>query len=447
MSKLYYLDTMGCQMNERDSETLAGILQTLGYEPVDAAGSADIVVFNTCTVRAKPHHKLFSKLGELKREKSRRPEMIIAVCGCVAQIAAGEICRRAPHVDIIIGPRNYSAFAAAVTQRQQSGNREEPIVVTDECERTAEGLPTCRHHPISAFVNVTYGCNNFCAYCVVPYARGRQQSRPMSDINREVEALVAGGYQEVTLLGQNVNSYGRELADSGDFADLLAALDQIPELVRLRFTTSHPKDLSMKLLDAMRYLPTVCEHLHLPIQSGDDEVLGRMGRKYTYAYYYSLITAARERIPDIAISTDVMVGFPGETDEQYRNTLRAFEQIRFDQAFMFKYNDRPGTKAAAMPDKVPEKVKQQWLEQLVGLQNEIGREINQDQVGQVFEVLVEGPDPKSPGKIRGRTRTNKLMIFPGDEKLVGQLVQVRAEQPYLWGFLGELCDKADDHDG
>ena len=436
MNKLYYLDTMGCQMNERDSETLAGILQQMGYAPTDRVEQAAIVVFNTCTVRAKPHHKVFSKLGELKKEKQRRPDMIIAVCGCVAQIAADEIRRRAPHVDIIIGPRNYSQFGPAIAQCQQSGHSEQPIVVTDDSETIPEGLSVCRHRRISAFVNVTYGCNNFCAYCIVPYARGREQSREMAAILEEVASLVAAGYNEVTLLGQNVNSYGRDLPEGGDFADLLAALDQIPELARIRFTTSHPKDLSVKLLEAMRDLPTVCEHLHLPIQSGDDQVLARMGRGYTYAQYRSLITAARERIPDIAISTDVMVGFPGETNEQYRNTLRAFQEIRFDQAFMFKYNDRPGTAAAQMSDKVSEEVKQQRLEELVAVQNETAREVNRQQVGWVFEVLVEGPDPKSPGSMRGRTRTNKLMIFPGDESLIGQLVQVRADEAYLWGFLG-----------
>ncbi len=442
MANLYYLDTMGCQMNERDSETLAGILQQLGYDPADNVQNADVIVFNTCTVRAKPHHKLFSKLGELRRLKQRRPQMIIAVCGCLAQVAADEICRRAPFVDIIVGPRNYAGFGAAVAQRQQSDNSGKPIVITDDEETIPEGLPACRERRISAFVNVTYGCNNFCAYCVVPYARGREQSRQVTDVVAEVQSLIAAGYKEVTLLGQNVNSYGHDLTAGIDFADLLAEVDQIPNLARIRFTTSHPQDLTLKLLDAMRDLPLACEHLHLPIQSGDDEILARMGRGYTYAHYRSLVDAARERIPDVAVTTDVMVGFPGETEEQFGNTLRAFEEIRFDQAFMFKYNDRPGTRAAGMPDKVPEKVKQRRLEELVARQNEIARDINRQQVGRTFEVLVEGPDPKSPGKLRGRTRTNKLMIFPGEDSLIGQLVHVQAEQAYLWGFLGRLSSES-----
>ena len=425
-------------MNERDSETLAGILGQMDYEPTATLENGDIIVFNTCTVRAKPHHKLFSKLGELRRLKERQPEKIIVVCGCVAQTGADEIGRRAPFVDIIIGPRNYSHFAAAVSHCQQSVSSSKPIVITDDEQQIPEGLPTCRHTQVGAYVNVTYGCNNFCAYCIVPYARGREQSRQMADIVAEVQSLVASGCQEVTLLGQNVNSYGQDLGNRVDFADLLAELDAIAGLECIRFTTSHPKDLSMKLLDAMRDLPSVCEHLHLPIQAGDDAVLARMGRGYTYGDYRSLVDAARERIPDIAISTDVMVGFPGETEQQFRHTLRAFQQIRFDQAFMFKYNDRPGTRAAQMPDKVTEKVKQQRLKELIALQDEIARDINRRQVGRTLEVLVAGPDPRSSGKVRGRTRTNKLVIFPGQPELVGQLVVVQAQKAYLWGFLGKI---------
>ncbi len=438
MAQHYYLETMGCQMNERDSETLAGILGEMGFEPTAQMEDGDIIAFNTCTVRAKPHHKLFSKLGELRRLKERQPEKIIVVCGCVAQTGADEIGRRAPFVDIIIGPRSYSHFAAAVSQCQQSASSSRPIVITDDEQQIPEGLPTCRHTQVGGYVNVTYGCNNFCAYCIVPYARGREQSRQVADIVAEVQGLVDSGYQEATLLGQNVNSYGQDLAKSIDFADLLAELDPIAGLERIRFTTSHPKDLSMKLLDAMRDLSSVCEHLHLPLQAGDDAVLARMGRGYTYAHYRSLIDAARERIANIAISTDVMVGFPGETEQQFRHTLRAFQQIRFDQAFMFKYNDRPGTRAAQMPDKVTEKVKQQRLEELIALQDEIARDINRRQVGRTLEVLVAGPDPRSSGKVRGRTRTNKLVIFPGQPELVGQLVVVQAQKAYLWGFLGKI---------
>ncbi len=441
MTRYYFIDTMGCQMNERDSETVAGIVEQLGYRPTDDRDQADFIALNTCAVRAKPQHKLFSKLGELRRIKEQRPHTIIAVLGCVAQVAAQEIAQRAPYVDIIIGPRNYSHLTRAITAAQARADNN-PVIVTDTAEVIPEELPAARIAPISSYVNVTYGCNNFCAYCIVPYARGRQQSRAPEQIVSEVEQAVATGRQEVTLLGQNVNSYGEDLPAGCDFADLLTELNRVAGLKRIRFTTSHPKDLSLKLLDAMAELPKVCEHLHLPIQSGDDQVLERMGRGYTYEHYRRLIEAARERMPQVSITADVMVGFPGETEAQFGNTLRAFREIRFDQAFMFKYSDRPGTRAAQMESKVPEKVKQQRLEQLIACQNEIGHQINKELVGATLEVLVEGRDAKSPEKVRGRTGTNKIVIFPGGSDLQGQIVEVKAKQAFLWGFLGEAVGEA-----
>ncbi len=460
MTRRYFIDTMGCQMNKRDSETVAGILEQLGYRPARTPAEADFIALNTCAVRAKPEHKVFSKMGELRLLKQRRPQTLIAVLGCVAQVAAEQIARRAPHVDIIIGPRNYSRLPEAIAAASQASGRSTPIIVTDTGETIAEGVPVVRNTGVSAFVNVTYGCNNFCAYCIVPYARGQEQSRPVEQIVAEVQEAVAIGYREITLLGQNVNSYGtgsrqecrsyQEVVRSGqgcpshrttrkeeyDFADLLTEVSRVAGLERIRFTTSHPKDLSPKLLEAIAELPPVCEHLHLPIQSGDDEVLARMGRGYTYEQYHNLVEAARQRIPGVSITTDIMVGFPGESEEQFENTLRAFEEIRFDQAFMFKYSDRPGTRAAQMADKVLEPVKQARLERLVTRQNEIGRQLNEQLVGQSFEVLVEGPDPKSAGKVRGRTRTNKIVIFPGPQSLQGQVVPVHSQQAFLWGFLG-----------
>ncbi|MEN6303931.1 MAG: tRNA (N6-isopentenyl adenosine(37)-C2)-methylthiotransferase MiaB [Armatimonadia bacterium] len=448
MPDRYYIDTMGCQMNERDSETIAGVLEGLGLVATQSPDDARVAVLNTCAVREKPEHKVFSRLGELARLKQRRPEMVIAVCGCMAQVGVDEIRKRAPYVDVILGPRNLKALGEAVKQALSA-----PCVTvsTDVAECPDEGLPAARTPGLSAFVNITYGCDNFCAYCIVPYTRGREISRPADDILAEVRGLIADGYREVTLLGQNVNSYHSPsesatvacrsahqsaIGPSITFAQLLRLVGAVDGLWRLRFTTSHPKDLSEDLLRAIAETPAACEHLHLPIQAGDDVVLQRMCRRYTYAHYKALVDRAREIVPEISVTTDVMAGFPGETEEQFNNTMRAFEEIRFDQAFMFKYSDRPGTRAAKMSDKVPEKVKQQRLQRLVDLQNHVAREINQGQLGQVFEVLVEGRDEKSPEKMRGRTRQNKLMIFPGDENLIGKLVNVRAEEAYLWGFVG-----------
>ncbi len=430
---------MGCQMNERDSETIAGVLEDLGFAPTEDMLTARVIVLNTCAVREKPVHKVFSKLGGICKLKAKRPEMIIIVAGCVAQMAPEEFRRRTPLVDIVVGPRNLSGLAEAI--REATG---EPSVLADTSEVIPEGLPSSREDGVNAFVNITYGCDNFCAYCIVPYTRGREQSRTPERVGAEVKQAVEAGRPEVTLLGQNVNSYRGtdEEGKSVDFPDLLALVDSADGLKRLRFTTSHPKDLSLKLLDAMRDLPTVCEHLHLPIQAGDDEVLARMGRKYTRAHYMGILQAARERMPDIAITTDVMVGFPGETEEQFERTVAAFEEIRYDQAFMFMYNDRPGTRASGFEDKVPEPVKLARLQQLVDIQNRISREKNEALLGNTYEVLVGGPDLKSPSKLRGRTRTNKLAIFtprPVPRRAVpaaGDMVYVRAEEAFLWGFTG-----------
>lgn len=439
MSDRYYIDTMGCQMNERDSETIAGLLESLGLHRTESMEEAGVVVLNTCAVREKPEHKVFSKLGDVRKLKQQRPDLVVVVAGCVAQIAHEQIRKRAPFVDVILGPRNLSGLTEAIRRSSHPAQ-----VLTNEDEVIPEALAVCRVPGVAAFVNISYGCNNFCAYCIVPYARGREQSRTPEAVLAEVKQAVAEGYREITLLGQNVNSYQGLSGTLGetDFASLLRLIAGVPDLARLRFTTSHPKDLSDRLLDTMAELSPLCEHLHLPIQAGDDEVLHRMGRGYTYSHYRSLVEAARSRIAGLSITTDVMVGFPGETEEQFLNTLRAFEEIRYDQAFMFKYSDRPGTRAALATDKVPEAVKQDRLERLVAVQNTISREINQALVGRDFEVLVEGPDPKSPEKLRGRTRTNKLMIFEAaDEDLTGKLVTVRAERGFLWGFTGRLLDR------
>lgn len=431
----YYIETYGCQMNVRDSETIAGQLEVLGFSPAGCAEDADVIVLNTCSVRERPHHKVYSRLGVLGRLKQRRPGLIIALCGCMAQIVGDRIAARSPFVDIILGPRNVGRFAEALAQAMARRGR--PIL-RDTTECVPEGLPARRHPGLGAFVNVSYGCDNFCAYCIVPYARGREVSREPSAILAEVEAAVAAGHREVTLLGQNVNSYGRGLPQPITFADLLAMVNAVPGLERIRFITSHPKDCSEELLRAMTNLEKVCEHLHLPLQAGDDEVLARMGRGYAYDRYRRIVERARELVPDIAITTDLMVGFPGETEEQFQRTLRAVEEIRFDQAFMFKYDDRPGTRAENMPDKVSEKEKLDRLARLIELQNHIAREINEAQVGRELEVLVEEQDQKHSGYLRGRTRQNKVMVFRGSKELVGQTVRVKATSGHLWGFEGAM---------
>ncbi len=393
-------------MNVHDSEHLAGMLEEMGYQAAEEPHEADVILLNTCSVREKPEQKVYSLLGDLRKLKEQRPGTIIGVCGCMAQVREKEILKRAPYVDLVLGPGSISKLRDAITDVERGHS---PAIETALDVERPEGLPIRRESPHSAWVTISHGCNNRCAFCIVPAARGRERSRPLERIVREVRELAAEGVVEITLLGQNVNSYGRDLRPRVGFADLLEALDSIEELRRIRFTSPHPKDVSERVMDAVAGLPKVCEHFHLPLQSGDDEVLRRMRRGYTMERYRDVVRGLRERVPDIAITTDLIVGFPGETEEQFRNTLRVVEEVRFDQAFMFKYNARPGTAAAEFPDQVPEPVRQRRLEELVALQNEIGRDINRALEGQVFEVLVDGMS--DDGKLRGRTRQNKLVLF------------------------------------
>jgi len=434
--------TWGCQMNEDDSEQLAGLLMQMGYSPTLRPEEADVVFLVTCSVRSKPEEKAKSKLGQLREIKKTRPDMIIGVCGCMAQRMGESIRKDRPYIDIVVGTGNISRVPDLIREvtetRRAASALDLPQRKTDELllpkriERNGQAL--------KSFVPVMYGCNNYCAYCVVPYVRGRERSRTIDDIVNEVRHLARNGRKEITLLGQNVNSYGATLEPKVDFADLLHAVAEVEGIERIRFTTSHPKDLSDKLIAAMRDIPKVCEHIHLAVQSGDDDVLRRMNRKYTSEHFRERVAALRRGIPDIAITTDFLVGFPGETEEQFRNTLKLAEDIRFDSAFMFAYNTIPNTAAEKMPGQLPKAVKNERLNRLIALQNRITCEINESQVGRIFEVLVEGRSPKDSRKLTGLTRQNKTVNFPGDESLVGQLVQVKATEGHLYGFVGELVE-------
>ncbi len=432
MSLTYHLITMGCQMNERDSETLAGILESLGYARAQSAAEADVILLNTCAVREKPEHKVFSLLGELARHQRRGA--IIGVCGCVAQAFAAAIREHAPQVDLLLGPRNYADLPVLLEEARSNRHPQEALD-WDRC--IPEDLPATRDNTVTAYVNITYGCDNYCAYCIVPYARGPLQSRRPPAVLDEVRCLLDQGYRQITLLGQNVNAYGQDLDEPVDFPELLGQVDQLCTGQRIRFTTSHPQDVPLRLIEALRDLPSVCEWLHLPLQAGDSTVLARMGRGYTAEAYLDLVARARQEIPGLTLSTDVMVGFPGETEEQFENTYRLLETIRFDQAFTFKFSPRPGTTAEKMPDQVPEEAKQSRLQRLAEMVARVARQVNRHQVGEVLEVLVEQTDAKSPRHVRGRTRGNKLVIFPGEQDLLGQMVNVRATEAKLWGFRGE----------
>jgi tRNA-2-methylthio-N6-dimethylallyladenosine synthase len=433
----YHLTTYGCQMNEADSSLMQALLAAAGWEPSVSLDSADLVVLNTCAVREKPENKVYSKLGELRAWKAAARGRLIAITGCMAQGEAAEIIRRAPQVDVVLGTRCFQHIVSAA-QRALAG--EHPVVLTDLNEDpsplrcgTAMGRAKTA---LTAFVPIILGCSNWCSYCIVPSVRGPEKSRPVHEIGREVEDLVSRGTREVTLLGQNVLAYGRDLSDRPDLPYLLTHLASTDGLWRIRFTTCHPRDVSGRLIEVMSGEPKICEHIHLPIQAGADKLLREMNRGYTTDDYLHAVDALRAGVRGIAITTDIMVGFPGETEHDFEASLKLYERVRFDAAFTFAYSPRPGTKATSRDDQVPRKVCLERLQRLIALQNRITLERNRGSVGTVAEVLVQGPAERGEGLLAGRSRNNKLVVLPGERRLAGSLLTVRLTEAHLWGFRG-----------
>jgi len=437
----YYIQTYGCQMNEADSEAMARLLEKAGYEPSDSPEEASIILLNTCCVRAKPEQKVYSRLGELRPIKERRPEVIFAIAGCMAQKEGQALLKRIPYLDLVIGTRQFHRLEEFIHSCRQGGQRICALGLEDDPSSLRAAplvLPASAEMNLKAFLPIILGCDNYCTYCIVPSVRGRQKSRLPDEIRAEVEALVERGCREVTLLGQNVLAYGRDLPGNGDFVSLLESLNGVDGIERIRFTTAHPRDVEDRLIEAAASLPRVCEHFHLPIQAGHDRLLKAMGRGYTAAYYLEMVERIRARIPGVAITTDIMVGFPGETDEEFEASLELYSKIGFDQAFTFVYSPRPGTAAAKKPDQVPQKTKIARLTRLIELINASALRINSSQVGRQGEVLVEGVSEKNPSKLAGRLRNNKLVVFSGKENLVGRFVTVTLTAAYQWGFAGEV---------
>lgn len=432
--------TFGCQMNERDSEILFGFLAQMGYEKTDIEAEADLVLFNTCCIREKAESKVLSHLGELKKLKQKNPDMIIGVCGCMMQQKgmADMIRSSAPYVDLIFGTHNLHHFPKYLYDVYQGKGRQ--IEVLDKEEGVQEGLPSYREYPFKALVNIVYGCNNFCTYCIVPYVRGRERSRKQADIVQEVKQLVADGVVEVTLLGQNVNSYGLDLQDGTTFAGLLQELDQIEGLRRIRYMTSHPKDLTEELVKTIAESSKVVDHFHLPVQSGSSRVLDLMNRRYTKEHYLHLIDMIRKYMPDAAISTDIIVGFPGETEEDFLETIDLVQKVKFDSAFTFVYSKRTGTPAARMEDPVSLEEKKERLQRLNDALSDISRDINDKLQDTVVEVLVEGPSKTNEAMLSGRTTTNKTVIFAGEPSLIGQIVSVKVTEAQTWILKGALAE-------
>ncbi|HOA91778.1 MAG: tRNA (N6-isopentenyl adenosine(37)-C2)-methylthiotransferase MiaB [Bacillota bacterium] len=429
--KLFAILTFGCQMNVRDSETIKGILESLGYIETDNPDEADLLLFNTCSVRENPERKVYGRIQQYKEDSGK----IIGICGCMVQQGAEfeYIKNELPQVRLVFGTHNIHELPELL-EKAEEGQR--VLNVWEDKQEIVEGLPAKRDQGVKAFVNISYGCNNFCTYCIVPYTRGREKSRTPENIISEVRELAQNGYKEVTLLGQNVNSYGKDLGL--DFAALLEKVHEVEGIERIRFTTSHPKDLSDRLIAAFKNLPKLCEHLHLPVQAGSDRILKKMNRRYTREQYLELVAKLRDAVPGIALTTDIIVGFPGETEEDFLQTLDIVEKVRYDSAFTFIYSPRKGTPAAEMPDQVDEEVKKERIYRLIDLQNRISGEINQEIVGSTVEVLVEGTSKTDPSRLTGKTRSNKTINFPGDVGLIGRTVQVEVTAGKLSSLEGKL---------
>lgn len=430
----YYINTYGCQMNIHDSEKIAGILEELNYRTADSQDEADVVVFNTCCIRETAEQKIYGHIGMLKKVKQSRPDMIIVVCGCMSQQdgVAEKIRASYPFVDIILGTSNLNSLKQAIQDAQK---RKRCVKVEFEQYKEEDFVQARTSYP-NAWVNINYGCNNFCTYCIVPYVRGRERSRPLADILTEVKKLLADGYKEITLLGQNVNSYGHDLSAGEDFPTLLKAIGELDGKFRLRFMTSHPKDLSQEVIDAVAAYPNICDNIHLPVQSGSTEILRRMNRRYTREDYLLLIDKIRAKLPNVGITTDIMVGFPGETEQDFEDTLDLVKKARYSSAFCFIYSRRKGTPAYSMDNQIPYDIKRDRITRLLACQNEVTKQISAEMIGKRYEVLVEGANNHYKNTMCGRTESGRLVNFKCDESMIGHFVSVLIEQAKsatLWG--------------
>jgi tRNA-2-methylthio-N6-dimethylallyladenosine synthase len=425
--KRFYIWTMGCQMNEADSAKIAAMLQEVGYRPATSEQDADIVVLNSCVVRQAAEDKVAGRLTSLHRLKSQRPEVPVVLTGCMVTNQQEKLRERFPHVDLFFDPSDFDKLQQVVPELRDLDD--------DLAQLPHYYLPdTQENSGVTAFIPIIYGCNFLCSYCIVPYRRGKERSRPLHEIVSEVEDLVSRGVREVTLLGQTVNAWGHDLPETAGLADLLRAVDAVPGLARLRFLTSHPKYMSDEIIQAMADLPTVCEHMNLPVQAGDNEVLRRMRRTYTREFWQDRIALTRDRMPGATIATDIIVGFPGETDEQFTQTHDLLEDVGCDKVHLAMYSPRPGTLSARWEDDIPHEEKQRRHRELEALQERLCIGINAKRLGETFEVLVEG---KAKGRWTGRTRGNTLVHFDDDRDVLGRLVDVQITQTSPWFLIGE----------
>lgn len=434
----YFVQTFGCQMNERDSEKLAGILEKIGYLKSDTEEEADIILYNTCTVRDNADQRVFGRLGVLKGLKDKNPELLICLCGCMMQedIVIEKIKQSYRYVDLIFGTHNIFKLAELLVSRFESGAQ--IIDIWKDTKEIIEDLPVQRKYSFKSGVNIMFGCNNFCSYCIVPYVRGRERSRDPKDIIREIERLVADGVKEVMLLGQNVNSYGKGLEPAITFPELLREVEKIEGLERIRFMSNHPKDLSDELIEVMAGSKKICRHIHLAMQSGSSRLLEKMNRRYTKEDFLKIVQKMREAMPDLAVTTDIIVGFPGETHEDVDETIDVIKKARFDGAFTFIYSKRTGTPAASMPDQVDPETVHVEFDRVLKTVQDVSKEQVKRFEGQTMSVLVESVNEKDPSMLTGRISQNHVVHFKGDSSLIGSIVDVHLDQCLGFYYLGTL---------
>lgn len=434
--KKFFIETFGCQMNLHDSEKVAGTLTQMGYVPTDDPSEADLVLLNTCNIREKANQKVFSRLGSLQKSYGTKPGAKVGLLGCMAQMEGVKIFERAPNVDLVVGSSSYS-FIPELVEKLEQGSRH-VIDVTQDSDRLFETYADSRGNPYKAFVTIMEGCNRFCSFCVVPYTRGRERSRPGDRVLSEIRRLASEGYPEVMLLGQTVNSWRDPAGIIPSFAGLLRQTAAVPGIRRVRFTSPHPSDFHPEIVEVMETTPQVCNQVHLPVQSGSTEVLRRMKRDYTREEYLRRVEFIQSSPCDIALSTDVIVGFPGETQEDFEETLSLLQRVGYDQIFSFKYSARPGTEAFAVGDTVPEEEKGRRLAVLQEFQRKIQTQRNEQLVGRELEILVDGKSQKNASELMGRTTQNKIVNFPGSPELLGKFVRVRVSRAFPNSLAGEL---------
>lgn len=440
-NKKYFTITYGCQMNESDSEKINGQLEELGYLPAEQMEEADIVILNTCSIRQNAEEKVYGKIGEVKQLKDKNPHVLLGIAGCMAQENRKKLVQRMPIIDFVIGPYNIHNLHEIVTDKEAVGSHVVLTQMKPQRVRDYSLLKASRKSKIFAWVPIMQGCNKFCTYCIVPYVRGRETSRTIEDIKAEVISLAQDGYKEITLLGQNVNSYGLDFKNNTDFSDLIRALDTVEGIKRIRYMTSHPRDMTKEMVDVMAASSKVVRHMHLPVQHGSNEMLKRMNRGYTVEHFYEMVDYIRERMPDVGFTTDLITGFPGETEEMHQATIALLKKVRFDSAYTFIYSPRRGTPAASMTNQISDEIKHRRLNEIMEVQNQISLEINKELEGQDIEILVEGPTKQDENHWFGRTSTNKMIVFPKVEGIkIGDIVLAHVNIAQTWILKGIVKD-------